>query len=571
MDQGAAKATLQFGSYEILETVGQGGMGVVYRAYDTGLKRVVALKILRDDLRDQAHLVARFQREAEAYASLNHPNIVHIYSVGRVGRIPYIAMECIDGVPLSRLLKTERRVGWRRALEMAQEIANALACAHAAQIIHRDIKPGNIIIGHDGHAYVTDFGIAKVLNAETQLTVDGARLGTPQYMSPERCQNRETTAASDIYSLGIMLFQMIGGQLPFQSDSATTLIQQIMMDPPPRVSSLCPGVPESVDRLVAYMIEKKPENRPQSAALLCEVLARVQEGKPLTARDGATVEAIRSYQEALSTPTPGAENALRGHKQATKPRRFPATGAPRRLGVKRHQWTVLVVLSAVLVALVSAAISARLAGPAGALYPLPRDAQAWQLSGAVARFVEEGPGVLVAELQLPGYEVEEVRWLDAGRQVAVVLRGRHGTARADHVAVVVVDAAAHAAELAAPPFDAAGRDLSLLSDERGTLYAAWGDQVGALYEWQGLVAEAVVLGQERTVLRGEFETIAVAPDNQGRRQLWQTGPQPHQRRQLTFLSSGTGDLCQPSGNGSRVVSTVDRSGPPALVFVSLEP
>ena len=186
-----------FGNYEIIETVGQGGMGVVYRAKDTSLGRIVALKVLKDDLRVHKPLVARFQREAEAYATLNHPNIVHIYSVGAVGNIPYIAMEFIEGGTLSVTMKRERRIPWERALKIAEQIAEALGSAHEVGIIHRDIKPGNIMLSADEHAYVTDFGIAKVLTAETKLTMEGSRLGTPQYMSPERCRKETGTASSD--------------------------------------------------------------------------------------------------------------------------------------------------------------------------------------------------------------------------------------------------------------------------------------------------------------------------------------------------------------------------------------
>ena len=270
-----------FGDYEIIETVGQGGMGVVYRAKDSNLGRTVALKVLKDDLRAHKALVARFQREAEAYATLNHPNIVHIYSVGAVGKIPYIAMEFIEGGTLSVTMKRERRIPWERALCIAEQIAEALGSAHEVGIIHRDIKPGNIMLSEDEHAYVTDFGIAKVLTAETKLTMEGSRLGTPQYMSPERCRKETGTASSDLYSLGVMLFQMISCRLPYESNDTSELIRKIVSEPAKRLSDYMPDIPEDVERLVAYLIEKKPKDRPQSAAEWVSLSKRVRAGEAL--------------------------------------------------------------------------------------------------------------------------------------------------------------------------------------------------------------------------------------------------------------------------------------------------
>ena len=300
-----ARASTLFGQYNILETLGHGGMGVVYRAHDTSLDRIVALKVLREDLRTQKHVVARFQREAEAIAMVTHPNIVHIYSVGAVGKIPYLAMEYIEGDPLSKIMQRERQLPWETVFEVGEQVARALASAHEANIIHRDIKPGNVLVDKEWHAVVTDFGVAKVLTAETQLTVDGSRLGTPQYMSPERCLNKEITTSSDIYSLGVLMFQMIAGRLPYRAKDPIELLRKIVSTPPARLRDYMPDIPDDVERLVAHMIEKNPNDRPPSANDLAELIARVRAGKPLVEEDDGMGVAMDELRESLATPTPG--------------------------------------------------------------------------------------------------------------------------------------------------------------------------------------------------------------------------------------------------------------------------
>lgn len=300
-----------FGNYEIVDTTGSGGMGVVYRAIDMQFGRPVALKILRDDLRAQEHIVARFQREAEAIATLNHPNIVHVYSVGRVGKIPYLAMEYIEGTTLGNLLVERGALPWPEAIAIGMQVAEALGSAHERGIIHRDIKPGNILLDHAGKAYVTDFGIAKVLSATTKLTVDGSRLGTPQYMSPERCKNKESTPASDIYSLGVLLYQAISGRLPYEAATPVELIAKITGEDPVRISEYVPDIPESVERLLAHMLDPNPKHRPQSARELIALMERVRDGKPLDDMGDQVLESIRRQLDAeplIRTRAPGSNH-----------------------------------------------------------------------------------------------------------------------------------------------------------------------------------------------------------------------------------------------------------------------
>ncbi len=451
LDPQALPARNLFGNYEIIETVGHGGMGIVYRAQDLTLGRQVALKVLRDDLRRQAHLVARFQREAEAFATLNHPNIVHIYGVGKVGRIPYIAMEFIEGIPLSKLMKKERRIPWERALDYGEQVARALACAHDCHIIHRDIKPGNILIDQDGHAFVTDFGIAKVLTAETQLTVDGSRLGTPQYMSPERCLNREVTASSDIYSLGVVVFQMISGRLPHEAPTSVRLIEHIIAEPPSRLSEHAADIPDNVERLVAYMTERKPEDRPADAHRLVEAIARVRAGQPLY-EGGHGSAALASLREELATPAPriGSTGAAGDDTLVRLARRVRAGWAamPR----AAHYFMGAAALGAAAMVLSTAIVKTMTEGMA---FDVVRQAvhsdSQWGQSAAVASFTDETDGVVLVQFHLPDYQFGQAVWSGSGESVALEFTAGGQPSLARTSVIGVAEPSARRASLAVPP------------------------------------------------------------------------------------------------------------------------
>jgi predicted Ser/Thr protein kinase len=453
-EQHTAPARNLFGNYEILETIGHGGMGIVYRAMDLALDRAVALKVLREDLRSQTHLVARFQREGEAFATLNHPNIVHIYAVGKVGRIPYLAMEYIEGTPLSKLMKRERRVPWERALDYGEQVARALACAHDCHIIHRDIKPGNILVDKDGHAYVTDLGIAKVLTAETQLTVDGSRLGTPQYMSPERCLNREVTASSDIYSLGVVLFQMISGRLPHEGATPVQLIEHIISQPPSRLSQYTPDVPENVERLVAYMTERKPEDRPTDAHRLVEAIIRVRAGKPLHV-GGDRSQALASLREDFATPTPyyrektGA--GLQHIARLVQRTRTAWAATPRWL----RYTTALLGIGLFAMGISSTIVGNMTEGMAfNAVREATRSQSQWAQSGAVASFTDESDGVTIAQFYLQDYQFSQAVWNGSGDAVALEFISGPQPPLGRAAALCIAEPGMRRASIAVPPFAA---------------------------------------------------------------------------------------------------------------------
>ena len=483
-DGSAARASTMFGDYDIIETVGQGGMGIVYRATDTSLGRTVALKVLKDDLRSHKAVVARFRREAQAYASLNHPNIVQIYSVGAVGGIPYIAMELVDGDPLSKVMKRERRIPWERALAIGEQIAEALGSAHEAQIIHRDIKPGNVIITRDGHAYVTDFGIAKVLTAETQLTVDGSRLGTPQYMSPERCQNAEITFSSDLYSLGVVLFQMVTGRLPYESNDTIELIRKIVSDPPRRVSDFMPDIPEDVERLIAYLLEKKVENRPASAHEWIYLCNRVREGKSMVEDDSGLESSLKSFRDSQPTPaTPIASDSDLLEESDSVLERVRNQWNAQSLNVKTVvAWGIVSVIMGMIGLLYTMGI-----GPATA-NDLSRRLGAtrgdWSSGNRVASFYPEMPGVTLVQLNNLDWLPDPAGWIDASSGLVHIV-GRSGSAWEGRRGLVSIRKGNKDVRVVLAPTDAESIRIVGLESARATAYVELSEKGSDEYQLYG--------------------------------------------------------------------------------------
>ncbi|MBW2096856.1 MAG: serine/threonine protein kinase, partial [Deltaproteobacteria bacterium] len=204
----------QLGRYIIQEEIGKGGMGIVYRAYDPEIDRKLALKVLRADMAEDEEIVQRFLREAKAAGRLAHPNIVTVYDVGEDGGMPFIAMEFLSGISLEEMIK-QGPLPLRDALRFSGQIAHALHYAHREGVVHRDIKPSNIIVGGDGQVKITDFGIARVQDiSSSEQTRTGQILGTPTYMSPEQVQGKKVNGSADLFSLGVILYEMISGERP---------------------------------------------------------------------------------------------------------------------------------------------------------------------------------------------------------------------------------------------------------------------------------------------------------------------------------------------------------------------
>jgi len=256
----------KLGRYLIQSELGRGAMGVVYKATDSVLERTVAIKTVNMSLeRDGAdRFEARFYQEARAAGGLNHPNIVTVYDVGKAGDVAYIAMEFIEGVELRTLIGEGRPMPVAQAVSIAAQVAEGLAYAHQHGVVHRDIKPANIMVTPGSPVKITDFGIAR-MRASGELTQTGMMLGSPKYMSPEQVIGKRADHRSDVFSLGVILYEMLTGTTPFNGDNVTALMYQIVNFAPPAPSAVAPGVPELVDYIVAKMLAKALEERYQSA------------------------------------------------------------------------------------------------------------------------------------------------------------------------------------------------------------------------------------------------------------------------------------------------------------------
>ena len=246
--------------YEIIKSIGEGGMANVYLAYDTILDRNVAIKVLRGDLANDEKFVRRFQREALSASSLSHPNIVAMYDVGEDNGLYYIVMEYVEGKTLKQLLKKRGSLTLSEAIDIMLQLTDGMAHAHDSYIVHRDLKPQNIMIQDDGQIKITDFGIAMALNS-TQLTQTNSVMGSVHYLPPEQAAGKGTTIKSDIYSMGIIFYELLTGELPFKGDSAVEIALKQMKEPLPDVHKLNNDIPQSIENIILKSTAKNPKNR----------------------------------------------------------------------------------------------------------------------------------------------------------------------------------------------------------------------------------------------------------------------------------------------------------------------
>ena len=246
--------------YEIIEQIGTGGMADVYKAKCHKLNRYVAIKVMKSEFSQDKTFVSKFWAEAQSAAGLTNPNVVNVYDVGVENGIYYIVMELVEGVTLKKYIEKRGKLPYKEAVSIAIQVANGMDAAHKHNIVHRDIKPQNIIISKEGKVKVTDFGIAKVASTATINT--SASMGSVHYISPEQARGGYSDERSDIYSLGITLFEMLTGTVPFDGDTAVSVAVQHIQDTIPAPSQLVEGIPVSVDKIVLKCTQKKTDTAP---------------------------------------------------------------------------------------------------------------------------------------------------------------------------------------------------------------------------------------------------------------------------------------------------------------------
>lgn len=314
--------------YEIGQVIGRGGMAEVHEGRDLRLGRRVAVKILRPDLAKDPNFQARFRREAQSAASLNHPNIVAVYDTGedilegdgdRPVIVPYIVMEYVDGMTLRQLLGSGRKLLPERALEITAGVLSALDYAHRHGIVHRDIKPANVMLTRTGDVKVMDFGIARAVNeAATSMTAASAVMGTAQYLSPEQARGEVVDARSDLYSTGVLLYELLTGRPPFTGESAVAIAYQHVSEMPNPPSQLDPGVSSEVDAVVLRALAKRTDDRYQSAIEFRSDVERAIVGAPVT----AALQSVTSESTAVLSPVQaaGAGPARSAYRSRTETR-----------------------------------------------------------------------------------------------------------------------------------------------------------------------------------------------------------------------------------------------------------
>jgi len=276
------------GRYQLLERIGSGGMAIVYKAQDNALGRLVAVKMLHESLTGDAGFLERFQREAHAAANLTHPNIVTVHDIGQDGYRHYIVMEYVAGQTLKQLIRRHYRDGQgipiNYALDLAVQLCAGIGYAHRANLVHCDIKPQNILVTRDDRVKVTDFGIARALSealsevlSEASQMQDSKVWGTPQYFAPEQAAGSPAMPASDVYSIGIVLFEMLAGSRPFEADTPTAVALKHLQEQPPLISEYNPAVPRSLEQIIIKVLAKEPSGRYRTAGQLGRILGAFRE------------------------------------------------------------------------------------------------------------------------------------------------------------------------------------------------------------------------------------------------------------------------------------------------------
>jgi predicted Ser/Thr protein kinase len=311
-----------FGRYRIEAQIGRGGMGVVYRATEPGLGRQVALKVIAPEFADDEGFRKRFERESKLAAAIEHPHAVPIYEAGEQGGVLFLAMRLIDGTDLRTLLRVEDRLEQARAAGIVDQVAGALDEAHARGLVHRDVKPGNILVGSDrgrDHAYLTDFGLTKKMGGVSALTQTGQWVGTIDYVAPEQIEGKRLDARADVYALGCVLYVALTGKVPFEKDSDMAKLFAHVNESPAPPSTLVPGLAPELDEIVERALAKDPDDRYQSAGDLGRAAVAAAAGQRLTTPE-------RTVAAGEAAPPAGAETVVAGGGPPSGRRRWALIG-----------------------------------------------------------------------------------------------------------------------------------------------------------------------------------------------------------------------------------------------------
>lgn len=322
--------------YEVLEKIGIGGMATVYKAKDNILKRNVAVKVLRDEFTTDEEFIKRFNTEAQAAASLTHPNIVSIYDVGHEDNLYFIVMELIQGKTLKQIITEDGVLPWKWSINIAIQIASALEIAHKNNMVHRDIKPHNIIITEDGVAKVTDFGIAKAVSNST-ITAFGTTIGSVHYFSPEHARGGYTDAKSDIYSLGVVMYEMMTGRVPFDADTPVSIALKHMQEKPVEPIKLNPSIPYAVNKIIMKAMQKEVALRYSSATEMLKDL-----NAALKNPDGNTVMPDQNIENSYTQRIPTIQGGEKMNQKEKKVNAF----------FKKHKKAIMIAIIVLIVILI---------------------------------------------------------------------------------------------------------------------------------------------------------------------------------------------------------------------------
>jgi eukaryotic-like serine/threonine-protein kinase len=402
------------GRYQLQGRLGAGGMATVYLAEDTSLHRKVAIKVLAERYAEDEQFVERFRREAQSAAGLNHPNIVAIYDRGVAEGTYYIAMEYLDGPTLKDVIDERGGLEPNRAIGLATQILAALRFAHNHGVVHRDIKPHNVVVSPDGRLKVTDFGIARA--GASQMTEVGSIVGTAQYLSPEQARGEVVGPPSDLYSVGIVLYEMLTGRVPFEGDSAVAIAMKHLSEEPVPPSVYAPGTPPALEQVVLRALAKDAGDRYQTAEEMSADLDRVRRGVALSPRTEQMTRVIAPATSARQTRVEPPRDATRvWDREVPQPRRPPAPPPPVRPKRSRWPWVLLALLVLAAGAVAAVALTGVLGG----------DNTNTNTTPLVVRIpnhlVGMGQTAATSELESRGLKVSAVQ-LASGKEPGTVLR-----------------------------------------------------------------------------------------------------------------------------------------------------